>query len=212
MSKIAIITDSNLLQEGIIHILQEKLPEHEVTAHNSRQEERLFQEQHAFDLVILEINRKIQYFKLVEMFLNKRVKAAVWTSEIENVDLPELFRLDLNGYLFNGMKMRELIHAIETMLRGEQYIHPHLTRILIKEYKTLASRKPKRPVGVLTEREWDVLALIVEGCNNSSIAKRLFVSATTVNNHVASILRKLDVPDRTNAALEAVKNGWFILR
>src|SRR5699024_9926552 len=65
-----------------------------------------------------------------------------------------------------------------------------------------------RPLHLLTKRECEVLQLLAEGNSNEKIARKLKVSESTVKNHVASILRKMNVADRTIAAITAIKNRW----
>ncbi|OYD56045.1 hypothetical protein CGZ90_19615 [Fictibacillus aquaticus] len=64
------------------------------------------------------------------------------------------------------------------------------------------------PSRILTRREWEVLQLLADGHNNKSISVRLFVSESTVKNHLSSIMRKLKVNDRTAAVIKALRNNW----
>lgn len=212
MSKIAIITEPALFQEGIIRILQEKLSEYEIVSYNPNQQKQFHTCNHLMDLLIIEINASTNYLDLIESFLRENVKIAVWwTSDVEMEKLVTLFQLDLYGYLYNGMDISELIFAIKSILNGMKYTYPHFINILVNDYLRLSSEKARRPVGLLTQREWDILELIVKGKKNRGIANYLYVSTDTVKNHVSSILKKLDVPDRNNAALLAVKERWFVL-
>ncbi len=76
-------------------------------------------------------------------------------------------------------------------------------------YRALNKREQHRPVGVFTNREWDVMSLLIQGYSNEKIGNHLYITEKTVKNHISSILRKLNVPDRTNAVLAALKNEWF---
>ena len=86
-----------------------------------------------------------------------------------------------------------------------------LSPVLLNDYIKTTYNKVKRPNGILTEREWEILEQIVKGNKNSDIAEKLFMSEKTVKNHLLSIFKKLNVTDRTNAVLLAVKNNWFAL-
>ena len=160
-------------------------------------------------LLIIDSESHLDLENVKEFYAPKGVKIATWISNIEHHQLERLFKLGLDGYLYSEMEELDLVHAVDYMLRGKVYIHPSLCAILLNQYVQLSSDKVSRPDGLLTPREWDVLALIVKGYKNKDIAKRLYVSSRTVNNHVASILKKLNVPDKTNAALYAIKNKWY---
>lgn len=83
-----------------------------------------------------------------------------------------------------------------------------MTKELIKEFKRITSNtKEKSEDSNLTSREKEVLALIAEGLINREIAKRLYISEKTVKNHVSNIFKKLNVTDRTQAAIYAYKNN-----
>ncbi|MGP4105646.1 LuxR C-terminal-related transcriptional regulator [Virgibacillus sp. L01] len=204
MSRITIIKESNLLREGIINVLQDKMPEHKFLAYDSRKNDLP-------DLLIIDVDTDINLLEIINFHSSHNVKIAIWTSDADSDFIAELFKMGLHGYFYNGMDTSELIFAIKSMLNGRQYIHPFLSHILLDDYKRIAGRETIRPSGILTEREWDILELIVKGNKNCIIAESLYISEKTVKNHVGSVLRKLHVSDRTNAALMAVKKKWFVL-
>ena len=100
-----------------------------------------------------------------------------------------------------------LIDAVTAVNRGESFIQPNMTRELIYEFNRLSENKKKTNTSPLTKRESEVLKYITEGYSNSEIASKLMISEKTVKNHVSNILRKLDVLDRTQAAVYAIKNN-----
>jgi DNA-binding NarL/FixJ family response regulator len=104
------------------------------------------------------------------------------------------------GYLLKDVLQSELLRAIRAAAQGEPTLHPVAQRALMR--KATAS-----PFKDLTEREFDVLRLIVQGCNNRTIATTLCLTEGTVKGYVSTILAKLQVADRTQAALYAVKHG-----
>ncbi|WP_163969589.1 response regulator transcription factor [Oceanobacillus halotolerans] len=211
MEQITIIKDRDLLRDGLITFLQEKLTNCHVTALNGNEYDHIFNEDHQPDILIVDLKGIKNLAYLISFFKDRDVKIGIWLEDVEEEQLIDLFKLGVEGYLFNGMEPIEFLFAIKYMLNGQQYIHPHLSSILLREYISASGIKPKRPKGILSEREWEVLEQIVEGHTNSDIAKRLFISCRTVNNHLATIYKKLHVSDRTNAALLAVKNNWISL-
>ena len=105
------------------------------------------------------------------------------------------------GYLFKDISIDELAQAIRTAHRGDPILAPEATRMLIQ-----ATRNPQKISYNLSQRELEVLALLVEGLNNPQIAKRLIISRSTVKFHVSSILGKLGVSNRAEAVAIAVEN------
>jgi len=109
------------------------------------------------------------------------------------------------------MEKDEITFAIRRIINRKNYIHPYLSSVLLQEYLRVTNVEKQRPTKLLTRREWEVLELIAQGKTTKHISEQLYISTKTVTNHTASILRKLRVKDRTNAALLAIKNRWVIL-
>jgi NarL family two-component system response regulator LiaR len=109
------------------------------------------------------------------------------------------------GYLLKDSSPEDLIQAIRQVHRGESSLHPTIARKVLQEL----SRPPQRPPTPepLTEREMEVLRLVAQGQSNQEIARALVVSEATVRTHVSSILSKLHLASRTQAALYALREG-----
>lgn len=121
--------------------------------------------------------------------------------------LLELLKLGISGYVLKDIEPQGLIEAVRSASRGETYIQPNLTRALVAEYNRLTQPVSNNDVRKnLTAREKEVLADIAKGMSNREISINLGISEKTVKNHVSSILRKLDLMDRTQAAVFAIKN------
>lgn len=161
------------------------------------------------NLLMLDLDSSIDIHRVVESLKNENVIIALWISETEKKHLPNLLKLNLQGYLLKGMKQCELSHAFTNMLDGNHYIHPKFMPVLLQESKKISEELSNKPVGLLSKREWEVLKLIVKGSSNQRIAEQLNIADKTVKSHVRSILFKLKVPDRTNAAVLAIKNKWL---
>jgi NarL family two-component system response regulator LiaR len=106
------------------------------------------------------------------------------------------------GYLLKNVSAEELARAIREAHVGRPTLAPEAAQALIQ-----ARREPTKIGFDLTEREREVLALLIEGLNNPEIAERLIVSRSTIKFHVSSILSKLGVASRTEAVALAVKEG-----
>src|SRR5690606_6186119 len=156
MTEIILIKEKDLVRDIIVEKLQENLPENTWNALDSTDFNAL-ENKITSNLVIIDLNTKIDIIETIENFLENNVRAAVWTSEIDSPLLRELFRYGLHGYFFNGMELSELILATKMMLNDQQYIHPKLSTVLLNDYVKLTSKEPNRPAGILTEQEWNVL-------------------------------------------------------
>jgi NarL family two-component system response regulator LiaR len=109
------------------------------------------------------------------------------------------------GYLLKDTSPEELIRAIRDVSRGEASLHPSIARRLIQELSQPTTLPPTPEP--LTERELGVLKLVAKGYSNEEIAETLVVSERTARGHVSSILNKLHLANRTQAALYALREG-----
>jgi DNA-binding NarL/FixJ family response regulator len=114
------------------------------------------------------------------------------------------------GYLLKDAPSEKLAEAIRVAARGETFLQPSVAAKVVAEFarlsrKTVATANPV--FEPLSEREIEILRLIARGASNREIAGALFLAEGTVKNHVTNILGKLEVRDRTQAALKAKENG-----
>ena len=120
-----------------------------------------------------------------------------------DVDLFDSLRAGAAGYLLKDTDPDRLPIALKGVLEGEAAVPRQLVSRLIEEFRGGRTRRKVPRIGgrgvELTSREWDVLDLLRDGCTTDQIAQRLFVSAGTVRSHVASMLKKLNVPSREAA-------------
>ena len=110
------------------------------------------------------------------------------------------------GYLLKDVPSESLFAAIRAAARGESFLQPSVTKRVLAEFTRLSDQTPAPSstlVEPLSDRERDILRLIAKGSSNREIADALFITEGTVKNHVTNILSKLDVRDRTQAALKA---------
>ncbi|KRE42167.1 response regulator transcription factor [Knoellia sp. Soil729] len=117
-------------------------------------------------------------------------------------------RAGARGYLVKGADGTEIVGAVRTVAAGGAVYGGSVARRIVSFYSGGAEQSPtERAFPQLTPRERDVLELVALGCRNHEIARRLQMSDKTVRNHVSAILTKLQVPDRTAAALRARDSG-----
>jgi NarL family two-component system response regulator LiaR len=136
--------------------------------------------------------------------LHPEMKVIVLTSFADDDRIFPALRAGAVAYLLKDVGPKELAEAIAAAARGEVRLHPDVTKRLVSE---LTGGTAKRPEDELTDREREVLRCIARGRSNKEIGEDLFISEKTVKTHVGSILGKLGLADRTQAALYAVKHG-----
>lgn len=115
------------------------------------------------------------------------------------------------GYLLKDAPSETLFAAIRAAARGESFLQPSVTTRVLAEFTRLSDQPPapwSTLVEPLSDREREILRLIAGGSSNREIAEALFITEGTVKNHVTNILSKLDVRDRTQAALKARELGF----
>jgi two-component system, NarL family, response regulator LiaR len=116
------------------------------------------------------------------------------------------------GYLLKDVTSFELSNAIEKVHNGESVLHPAVARKVLERFKGPGSGSPRVEVNkILTEQEITVLKMAAKGMNNKNIADELFLSVRTVESHFGGIFQKLNVGSRTEAVIQAMKEGWFTL-
>ncbi len=162
------------------------------------------------DIILMDINMPvtngIEATKIIKS-KNPDIKVIALTIHDQEEYLFELIKAGASGYVLKDVSPGLLIQAIFEVARGESFIHPSMTTKMLNEFSRLStlSRQKNNPMG-LTRREYDVLRLVAHGDSNRSIADKLYISEKTVKNHLTNIFQKLGVEDRTQAAIQAMKN------
>ena len=139
---------------------------------------------------------------------------------IDDERLFDAVRVGASAFLSKDIEAQELIDSLSRIANGEQLINatvlsrPQLARKVLNEFRNLSGdRKKPEPAAKnqmpLSVREVEVLDCVAQGYSNKEIAEALFITEQTVKNHMTSVLRKLDVSDRVQAVLYAVKHGWI---
>ncbi len=140
---------------------------------------------------------------LKEKGIDQKVLILTIHNEVEY--LLKAVEIGVNGYVLKDSNSDVLKKAIMTVCKGESYIQPSLVPYL----KMSLNKKQQRKPNDLTRREVEVLKLLARGLFNKEIADTLSISEKTVKNHVSSIFKKINVSDRTQAAVYAIKNNYI---
>ncbi|MGE5623790.1 MAG: LuxR C-terminal-related transcriptional regulator, partial [Methanocella sp.] len=130
------------------------------------------------------------------------VRVIILTSFLDAEKAMAAIEAGAMGFLTKDIQPADLVDAIRAVHRGEPRLHPEVTKRLM-----FRAVHPAQPAGKeqLTARELDVLRCLAQGMTNREIAEKLIISETTVKTHISSILSKLRLADRTQAALYAVR-------
>lgn len=164
------------------------------------------------DIVLLDINMPVLnglevIEKLHEKLLFPNILLLTVHNEIEY--LIRAIELGISGYILKDADSNELKRAISLIMSGENYIEPSLMPEMDKQFSSHTTDIEK--VQSLTKREIEVLKQVSNGFINKEIANNLFISERTVKNHISNIFKKIDVNDRTQAALFAIKNNLICI-
>lgn len=150
----------------------------------------------------LEVLQKIRENKI-------DVKVLILTVHNEIEYLIKAIDIGVDGYILKDSESAELKKAIDIVMKGESYIQPKLVPML--NNRLVARDIDKDKIDSLTGREKEVLVQVANGMFNKEIATALNISERTVKNHISNIFKKIDVSDRTQAAVFAIKNDLIKL-
>ncbi|MFN2270106.1 MAG: response regulator [Anaerolineae bacterium] len=134
-------------------------------------------------------------------------KVIALTSFAEDDKVFPAIQAGASSYLLKDVSPDDLVEAIRAVHRGEARLHPDIVRKLMEQVAHQASPSREAPTDDLTEREREVICLVAQGHSNSEIAQTLFISDKTVKTHISNILGKLNLQDRTQLAIYAIKHG-----
>jgi len=165
---------------------------------------------HAPDVVLTDLDMPGMSGVEAASVLRRRspaVAVLVLTMHADDESVFSALRAGARGYLLKGADGGELVRAIQTVAAGDAVYGAAVASRIVEFFTASRSEFAAQAFPELTERERDVLGLLAEGRRNSAIAAQLGLSDKTVRNHVSSVLLKLQVPDRTAAALKAREAG-----
>ncbi len=153
------------------------------------------------DLVMPEMDGVEATKKIIQD--NPEGKILILTSFSEEERIIQAIKAGATGYLIKDASPDELVGAIRDVYRGESTLDPKVAGTVLRSMQN----EEEGSSDDLTERETEVLELVAEGLPNDDIADKLYISERTVRSHVSNILGKLDLANRTQAALYAVRKG-----
>lgn len=205
--KVMMADDHVLCRQGIKELLIND-GNIEVICEASDGEECLRQLEHNMpDILMLDINMpKLNGIEVLKEIKRKKypIKVLILTYHDEIDYLVKAFDIGVEGYLIKSSDENELKKAISFIANGRSYIQPSLIPLLNTKLRTRDTDKTK--LDILTNREKEMLVYLAKGMLNKEIAIELKISERTVKNHISNLFKKIDVNDRTQAAVFAIKN------
>lgn len=212
--RVLLIDDHALVRTGIGELLQSRGVQ--VVAAVSSGEEGIRRARELFpDIVLLDV--KMPGMSGVETL--ERLRTSGFTGPVvmltmsrEDVDLRAALRAGAQGYLLKDLEPEDLVPALEAVLRGDNVVDREMVGTLARIVGSAAggtqeTARPAHPFAELTPRELEILECIADGSSNKMIARALSITDGTVKLHVKSILRKLGMRSRVEAAVAAVEHG-----
>jgi DNA-binding NarL/FixJ family response regulator len=211
--RILIVDDQRLMHEGLRTLLE---LESDLAVAAEAEDGQVALEQYEAlqpDVVLMDIRMpRLDGVEATRRLLQRwpAARVIILTTFYDDAYVFDGLRAGALGYLLKDVSGQELADAIRTVAAGGALIEPSVARKVLAEFSRLAP--PARPAAEhlpepLSEREQEILHLLALGANNRQIASQLFLAEGTVKNYISTILAKLGVQDRTQAALRARELG-----
>ena len=210
--KVMIADDHELIREGLKQLLE--LDGDIVVVSEAGNGEECLEKLKKIkpDVLLLDINMPGQNgIDVLQKIRNRNVNTRVLILTVHN-EIEYLLKavdIGVNGYLMKDSSSEELKKAIYSVMNNENYIQPSLIPFL--NARLVARDIDKEKIDALTRRELEVLIKIANGMSNKEIANHLHISERTVKNHISNIFKKIDVSDRTQAAVFTIRNNLIKL-
>ncbi len=209
--KVLVVDDHTVVRDGLTYILNAE-PEFKVVGGAGNGQEAIEMVRYLQPDVVL-MDLQMPQLSGVEAIRrlreeNENIKIIILTTFDTDEYIFEGIRAGARGYLLKDVPKEELCRAIRLVSQGQSLVQPAITARL---FELVAQGGPKNNEVSLTERELEVLKLIARGDRNREIAATLGIGESTVKGYVTTLLQKLNVSDRTEAAMYAVQKGLIKL-
>lgn len=208
MIRVLLVDDQSIIRQGLKALLELE-PDLQVVG-DAENGQSAIQQVEALqpDVVLMDIRMPVMDGIAATRSICQRyagTKVLVLTTFDDDAYVAEALKVGASGYLLKDMPSEELAAAIRAVHKGYAQLGPGLVQKVISKVPTRMAQSGNLPPGLteLTPREWEVLRLIATGASNHEIADSLYISEGTVKNHVTNILRRLNLRDRTQAAILA---------
>jgi len=215
--KVLIADDHRVVREGLVAIMRESEDLEVVGEARDGQEAVEKARELSPDVILMDVSMPrmngVEATRAIKRE-SPHIGVVALTMYDEEKYIFDLVRAGATGYLLKDSESSQIISAIRSIYKGESLIHPSVASKILAEFSLLSEGKGKKPARTehdLTEREITVLRLVADGKTNKEIANDLDLSEKTVKNHVRNIFHKLQVYDRRQAAILAIRKGLIAL-
>lgn len=207
-----IFVENELFLSGIVRILECYLIE--VKKLNDIQE--AFRPNIEGKILICTVPSNEMESNVKEIRKNISINIIIIKDQLDFNEIEQFIDLGVKGVLLADLDETHLVNTVKEVHSGNLFIDFRFTNKIMNEYRSFKKIcNQLKPINtnvlstILTKRELEIFKLLVEGCSNNEIGERLYISSKTVKNHVSSILDKMEVSDRLNAVIKAVRNNWI---
>ncbi|EMY5507667.1 response regulator [Bacillus wiedmannii] len=208
--KLLLVEDHHIVRRGLVFFLKTR-EEFEIVGEAENGEEALtFIQTERPDVVLMDLSMPkmdgIEATKRIKQY-DETIKILILSSFSEQDYVLPALEAGADGYQLKEVQPEQLVASIIAVHEGNANFHPKVTPALFGRSAVKKEKEKEKPFSMLTKREQEVLREIAKGRSNKEIAAELHITEQTVKTHVSNVLAKLEVDDRTQAALYAVKHG-----
>ncbi|MGE4272836.1 MAG: response regulator [Desulfitobacterium sp.] len=205
MIRVVIADDHPLLREGLRRILEFEEGIQVVCEVGDGQGAINVSRTLDYDILLMDLNMPgVNGLEACRVIRREKEKIGILVLTVDDSDekVFQVLQLGVAGYLLKDVDPKTLVDSIHKVFNGQPILSPAVTGKLLGQ---LANPPHTKETYGLSDRELQILTYVVKGSSNREIGQALYISEKTVKNHLSSIFRKLEVEDRTQAALKAVK-------
>jgi len=209
--RVLVVDDQELVRAGFIMILDSQ-DDIEVVGETANGADALDEVKRLRpDVVLMDIRMPkmdgLEATRILRADKHSDVRVLILTTFDPDEYVYQALRVGASGFVLKDIPPRELLAAVRVVAKGEALLAPSITRRLIAQFAERLAPPASQELERLTDREAEVLRFMAKGLSNSEIADTLYLSPTTIKSHVAGVLAKLGLRDRTQAVVFAYENG-----
>ena len=214
--KILLVEDHKLIRIGIKSIFDEAVGYNVIGEAENAKEAISKAQVHLPDIILLDLGLPdMSGIKAIKELqdISPKSKIIILSSHNNEEEIEKALSLGAYAYIIKDINIEQLLYIVKSVNDGAMWLDPKIVPCIRKKSEFLISQKSTNRTTFrsthsnLTQREYEVLKLVVDGKSNNDIAKELCISEHTAKAHVCNIIQKLVVDDRTQAAVKAIKEG-----
>jgi DNA-binding NarL/FixJ family response regulator len=209
--RVLVVDDQELVRAGFIMILDSQ-DDIEVVGETANGADALDEVKRLRpDVVLMDIRMPkmdgLEATRILRADKRSDVRVLILTTFDPDEYVYQALRVGASGFVLKDIPPHELLAAVRVVAKGEALLAPSITRRLIAQFAERVAPPASQELEQLTDREAEVLRFMAKGLSNTEIAETLYLSPTTIKSHVAGVLAKLGLRDRTQAVVFAYENG-----